>query len=209
MIEINKLKDEICEAGLGLYKFGLIAGYEGNISCRVHKTDQRRLTRTKQKSADTFLITPAGCCKGDLRKQDLLLVDASGNCLAKQGLISTEFLLHMAVYQEEPETLAVIHAHPPISTAYAATGLTPGIDLLPESTNLFGTLPTAPYAKAGSPELADSVRGLVRANNAVLLANHGVLCYSKISLMDAMHLTQQLEQISKISLAAHQLGSHK
>jgi L-fuculose-phosphate aldolase len=91
-----------------------------------------------------------------------------------------EAVLHQAVYQARPDVGAVVHGHPPYSTALGATDAP--LELLTHDAVLFAD--GVPVFE-GSPELvldAEQGRAVAQslgAHRAVLLCNHGVLVTGK------------------------------
>jgi len=195
----SALREEVCQASRHLYQRGLVVAYEGNVSARLHANE-------RVDDGALLLVTPSRCCKGDLQPADLLTLDAQGRPLGP-GTASTESHLHLGIYHQLPNVRAVVHAHPPYTTAFACTaeGLHPLLQ--PELVLLLGGVPPlAPYAPPGSPELFASVRALVEANPVILLARHGVVATSTRSVMDAVYLVEQVEQVARITWLARQLG---
>jgi L-fuculose-phosphate aldolase len=179
----------VCEAGRRLAEQGLIAGTEGNISARV---------------GDRVLVTPAGRAKGDLVPADLIEVDLKGRAHGP-GAPSTELGLHLVVLGARPDVGAVVHAHPPAATGFAAAGLALDDDVLPELLAQFGRVPLVPYGMPGSPELAERVRPFVAGHDALLLANHGAVTFGN-GVEQAAQRMESLEQGARILLAARLLG---
>jgi L-fuculose-phosphate aldolase len=91
-----------------------------------------------------------------------------------------EAVLHQAVYHARPDVGAVVHGHPPYSTALGATDAS--LELLTHDAVLFAD--GVPVFE-GSPELVlDAAQGRAVAaalgpHRAVLLCNHGVLVTGK------------------------------
>ena len=179
----------VCEAGRRLAERGLIAGAEGNISARV---------------GDRVLVTPAGRSKGDLAPGDLVEVDLAGRARGP-GVPSTELGLHLVVLAARPDVGAVVHAHPPAATGYAAAGLALDDDVLPELLAQFGRIPLVPYGTPGSPQLGERVRPFVARHDALLLANHGAVTFGP-GVEEAERRMESLEQGARILLAARLLG---
>ena len=179
----------ICEAGRRLAERGLIAGAEGNISarCGLH-----------------LLVTPAGRPKGALEPADLVEVDGQGNPRGP-GVPSSELGLHLVVLAARPDVGAVVHAHPPAATGFAAAGLPLDEDVLPELLAQFGSVPLVPYGTPGSPELGERVRPYVAGHDALLLANHGAVTFGA-EVEEAERRMESLEQGARILLAARLLG---
>lgn len=168
---------------------GLIAGAEGNISARC---------------GDGVLVTPAGRAKGRLEPADLVLVDARGHA---HGPLtpSSELGMHLLVYGLRADVGAVVHAHPPAATGFAAAGQTLDDGVLPELLVEFGTVPLVSYGMPGSPELGEGMRRFVAEHDALLLANHGAVTFGP-TVAEAERRMESLEQGARILLVARLLG---
>ena len=212
----EEVRRGICEVGRRMHEKGLAVAYEGNISCRLRppaggpaawEGRGKPPAAPIPRGAARYAITPAGSCKGDLATRQILLLDEQGRVAKGAGAPSSELPLHLGVYRARPDAVAVVHAHPPAATGFAATtgGLRPV--LLPEAIQQLGGLPLAPYAAPGSEELFQNIRGLLMRHKSILLANHGVLCFSTTSLMDAYYRLEQVEQVARITMNALQIGS--
>ena len=181
----------IVEAGRRLWQRGLVAASDGNISCRL--TD------------GTFLITPSGVAKGFLSEDEILVVDAEGRVLSGEAKPSIETGMHLAVYQVRPEVNALVHAHPPLTTAFALTERDMNEDAPDEVKLQLGRIMRAKYGEAGSAELAQNVAEAAASGaNAVLLSRHGALTTGADPLR-ALFRMESLEQAAKTMLAARLL----
>src|SRR4030042_1534329 len=142
---------------------GLACSSDGNLSLRLGE--------------DRFLITPSGLHKMSLCEEELVVVDGKGQVLeGMPGLSPTsEVPMHLEAYRERPDINAVLHAHPPCATALTIAEIPFPMDLIPEALIGLGSVPVAPYATPGTPELARSIRGLLRESNSILLSHHGRL----------------------------------
>jgi L-fuculose-phosphate aldolase len=188
------LRREIVAVGRQLHARGLIAGTDGNLSVRV--------------LPDRFLVTPAGSALNELRPEDLLYVDADATVLVRPSpgaRPTSELPMHLAAYAERPEIGAVIHAHPPSTTALTLAGVSLAAPVLPELLLAFGSVPTAPYATPSTDAGARAIRELIRTHDAILLERHGAVTVGR-DLAEARHRMEQLEQAARILLAAHAAG---
>lgn len=183
----TQLREQIAALGRSIFERGLTAGSSGNISCRVE---------------DGWLLTPTNACLGRLDPARISKLDWSGR-LVSGDPPSKEAPLHLAMYQERAEAQAVVHLH---STHSAAVSCMRGLqadDCLPPLTAYFvmkiGRLPLVPYHRPGDPHLGDAIRGLARAHNSVLLANHGPVV-SGPSLEAAGYAIEELEETAKLFL---------
>jgi L-fuculose-phosphate aldolase len=114
--------------------------------------------------------------------------------------------MHLAFYRRREDVNAVIHAHPPIATAFACAGRALDEILCQEAAMTLGPVPLAPYATTGTDEVADSLGPFIPAYDAVLLANHGAVTCGT-TLFDAFCKMETLEHVAQIRLATWQLGS--
>ncbi len=163
---------------------GLIAATDGNVSCRV--------------GPDRMLLTPSGVPKGELNPVDLLLMDLEGKVIAGRGKPSSEIRLHLLVYRMRPDVQAVVHAHPPLLTAFTLAGMPFLAEALPEVWLTIGAVPTAPYATPTTEEVPGSVAPFVEKHQAVLLERHG-------SLTMGDSVKQAYLRLEKLEHAAHTL----
>lgn len=188
---MNTLRSLCCEICHQLYQRGYVVGHDGNVSVKV---DSNRL-----------LITPSGISKGRISPDMLVLCDLDGTILEGDRYPSSEIAMHLLVYQERPEIHAVVHAHPPVSTAFAIAGRPLSEPYLTETISGLGEIPVAPFAIPSTQEVPDSIQPYVQTHQAVLLANHGVLIWGT-DLYAAFDALETVEQTAKIFLAVHQLG---
>lgn len=198
-MELEHAREALLQACARASQRALLAAYEGNLSLRLDASASGAAT------AAHVLITPARRCKDELEARDLVVLDSLGGVQAG-GLASSESPLHLGIYQLMPDVKAVVHAHPPHSTAFACTraGLQPLLQ--PEVLQLLGgPVPLAEYAPPGSQALLHSVAPLLRQCPVVLMARHGLVAISRHSVMDAVHLVDQVEQVARVTWMARQL----
>ncbi len=140
----SQLRADIVEVGRRLYARGYTASNDGNISARL---DDRRL-----------LMTPANVCKGFMNEQMMVITDLEGKKLAGERKPSSEIQMHLEVYRQRPEIQAVVHAHPPVATAFAVAGIPLDRAVLAEVVTTLGSVPIAEYATPSTKELPEAVR---------------------------------------------------
>ena len=175
----------ILKAGRRMYEKDYCAANDGNISC---------------KTADGGIwVTPSGVSKGFMTEEMLVKVDAEGNILEKKTElgISSEINLHLAVYRNRPDVNAVVHAHPPLSTAFACARMDLEQPVVNEAVLNLGEVPCAPFALPGTPELAESIVPYLKGHAAVLLANHGTVTWGD-SMERAYFRLETLEYYAKM-----------
>jgi L-fuculose-phosphate aldolase len=190
----QQLREQVIRAGRMMYERGWIAANDGNITARL--------------DSERILATPAGVCKGNMLPEDLIVCDNDGNRIAGQRERTTEMGMHVAVYQGRPDIQAVVHAHPPVSTGFAVAGRSLHLALMPELVVSLGSVPLADYGLPGTPALAEGMLPYIPKFNAILLANHGAVCYGE-SVPEAYARMETLEHLARIALVAEMLGGPK
>ncbi len=102
----SETRSAIVHIGRRMWLRGFASATDGNISVRL--------------SEGELLTTPTGVCKGFMAESALVKLDMDGNVLEREGKPSSEIRLHLALYRENPGIGAVLHAHPPAASAFAA-----------------------------------------------------------------------------------------
>jgi L-fuculose-phosphate aldolase len=189
--EAEALRAEIIRAGRKLWERGYVDGNGGNISVRL--------------GAKYVLCTPTMMSKRDMQPADICLSDLEGNILAGDRLRTSELLLHLEIYRVNPRARAVVHCHPPYATAFSLAGTAPPVGLITEYEIFIGPSAVAQYETPGTQAFAESVLPYVHDHNTILLANHGVVCWSD-TVTHAEWLTEILENCCKTYLIAQQIG---
>jgi len=187
-------RQEIVRIGKLLHEKGFIAATDGNISVRLNDY--------------TVLATPTCMSKGMMTEEDMVTVDMHGNKLGGYREVSSEVAMHLMIYTMRPDIGAIVHAHPPTATGFAAAGMALDKALVSEVVLALGTVPLAHYGTPGTQELSNSLRPYVMDHNAVLMANHGVVAYGE-DLLSAYMNMETVEHFAKIALVTHQLGQHR
>ena len=183
----NSERDSICRLAKSLFDRGLTIGNSGNISVRL---------------ADGWLMTPTGSSMGNLDPNEISKLDLNGNLISGKSPTKESFL-HIAMYDERPDSGAVVHLH---STHSVAVSCLAGIDkknVLPPITAYYvmkiGKLPLVPYFPPGDINLAKAVKEMASNHHAVLLANHGPVVAGK-TLEDAVYAIEELEETARLFL---------
>jgi L-fuculose-phosphate aldolase len=190
-VEAQALRTEIIRVGRKLWDRQYVEGNGGNISVRL--------------GSRYVLCTPTLLSKGDLEPDDICLSDMEGKILVGRRARTSELLLHLEIYKANPQARAVLHCHPPYSTAFAITGTVPPNGLISEYEIFIGPAAVAPYETPGTQAFAETVLPYVKDHNTILLANHGIVCWSD-TVTHAEWLVEVLESGCKTYLIAKQLG---
>ena len=174
-----------------MYERGYVAANDGNVSVRL--------------PSNRILTTPSGACKGTLSPQQLIVTDFTGKCVSGKGKPSSEIRMHIAAYQQRPDVNAVIHAHPPISTAFSIAGVSMAQCILPEVLLSLGCVPTTDYATPTTAEGPEVIRELILHHDALILDRHGTLTVGG-NLNSAYMKLERVEHAAQTTLYARQLG---
>ena len=183
----NAERDSICRLAKSLFDRGLTIGSSGNISVRLD---------------DGWLMTPTGSSMGNLDPNEISKLDLSGNLISGNNPTKESFL-HIAMYEERPDSRAVVHLHSTHSVAVSCLADIDKKNVLPPMTAYYvmkiGTLPLVPYFPPGDINLAKAVKEMASDHHAVLLANHGPVVAGK-TLEDAVYAIEELEETARLFL---------
>ena len=187
-----EIKKEICDIGKRIYDHGFVAANDGNISVKVGPNE--------------FYCTPTGVSKGFMTPDMIIKIDANGNKIDGKLNPSSEIKMHMRVYQERPDANAVVHAHPPVATAFTVAGVELDQYILPEAILTIGNVPTCDYGMPSTMEIPESLMPYIQKHDAFLLKNHGALTVGN-TLLRACFTMEEVEFNAKINLYARQIGA--
>jgi 3-dehydro-4-phosphotetronate decarboxylase len=181
-------RESIVRVAASLFTRGLTHGSTGNISQRL--------------GDGGWLMTPTGSSLGALDPARLSRLDASGRHIGGDAP-TKEAVLHTVMYEQRPETSAVVHLHSTYAVAVSCLhGLDPANVLPPitaYSVMRVGALALAPYFPPGDAKLADAVAALASKHHAILLANHGPIVAGR-SLAAATDAIEELEETAQLHL---------
>src|SRR5215470_5755826 len=171
-----------------------ISGH-GNISIRVPGRDE-------------ILYTAAGSLRG-FTVQGIARLRLDGTLL--EGEVPPAAVavtsMHALIYQERPETGCVLHTHSPFATAFAVANRP--IEGWTEAFGIFGLqdgVPLAAYGPRGSAQAITNIRAVLRATTqAVLLANHGILCFHTTPQL-ALQVNVIVEEAAQSAIYAGAIG---
>jgi L-fuculose-phosphate aldolase len=189
--EAEALRAEILRVGRKLWERQYVDGNGGNISVRL--------------GPKYVLCTPTMLSKVDMEPADICLADLEGNILAGDRLRTSELLLHLEIYKANSQARAVVHCHPPYTTAFAMTGTAPPAGLICEYEMFVGPMAVAPYETPGTQAFAETVIPFVEDHNTILLTNHGVVCWAD-TVTHAEWLVEIVDTYCKKYLIAKQVG---
>ncbi len=190
-IEHIELKQAIIDACLRLEAMGYLIGTYGNASARI---------------SDGLIVTPSRVDYRLLTTADMVTVSNDGRVMDGTRLPSSETSVHRLIYLARPDVHAVLHTH-----SFYATALSTIHDTIPviveEQSQVVGDeIRCTNYVPAGQHDaLGQEVARALGSSNAVLLANHGVVCCGR-DLPEALLVCQVTERVAQMRLLTNALG---
>ena len=210
---LDKIRQEVVEAGLTLAHSSMTIGTYGNISQRV---DEKYIAITpsgrdyEQLTATDIVVTDL---VGEVQRLDGSDVE-QGNCVKTNDETasvplrpSSELPLHLEIYKNFPEARAIVHTHSVYASALAVAhkDLPPVIEDLTQIVG--GAVRCTEYTIAGTKLLGEkAVEAMQGGRSAALLANHGAVCWGR-NLKEALATAQILEKAAQIYCVAHSFGT--
>lgn len=189
-----QVRRDICAVGQKLYDKEFVAANDGNISVKINDHQ--------------IIVTPTGVSKGGMTPESLVKMNMDGTVISSNSRPSSEVKMHIQVYKTNPEIKSVVHAHPPLSTAFAVARIPLNKPILAEAVVNLGVVPVADYALPGTEDVPNSIIPYVKDYNSVLLANHGLLSWGE-DLTQAFFRMESVEHYCKILYYLNQIGSPK
>lgn len=184
----------IIRAGRETWEAGLMAGFNGNISCRV-------ALQPSAGEGGACLITRSGAAKGRLEPNDFALIALDDGTRLAGPAASSELALHLALYRACPASAVIVHTHPPHLLALSLR-LPPQERLrlpLAEAEPYRGRLAFVPYSPPGSHALAEAVALAAKDHEAVWMERHGLVAHGSDAAA-VISLTEELEQLALVQL---------
>jgi len=180
---------EIIECARKLAGDELTVGTSGNLSVRRD---------------DLLAITPSGVDYDDLTPDQVIVTDLAGKVVEGTGSPSSELPMHRLIYRHS-DAQAVVHTHGVYSTVVGTLRTqTPPVHYMLVLHG--GPVRVAPYALFGSEELSQVVAQAMEDRFAVLMQNHGAVCYGD-RLRVAYNRALYLEWVCRVWVTAAGVGS--
>ena len=161
-----------------------VSGTSGNISVRIENGH--------------IVATPSQRSLAELRDDDLVLVDPSGEPWNPHQRPTSELPLHLAAYRVRADIMCVVHTHPTMTVVTSKTG-----SLWPRDTvgamESLGTASWTPYRRNGTTDLAELCAAeFARGIDVVVMERHG-LSVVAASLEEAFTQTDLAEEAARIA----------
>ena len=173
-----------------LTQWGFLPATSGNISLRY---------------GDIIYITPSGVDKKEIKGHRMIRMNLRGEVLfSPEGFKpSSEWRLHLKIYQELPKANVILHLHPTYALIYASIHDNIDIHYLPEGMELFkgervGILRELP---PGTQEFADEVaKAFKEGYRGVIIRRHGIVIWDEESLLRSAYRVETIERTAKLLL---------
>lgn len=175
-----------------VWERGWVANHDGNLTLRI--------------GGGRFLATPTSFSKGEVREEDLLVLDRHGKKLQGRWRPFSELSLHLPAYRVREDVNAVLHAHPPTATGFSMAGVDVEPTIMAEAVVSIGDrIPTLPFAMPGSEPHIELVTQSFIWYDALVLGRHGVITVGK-DLEQAYLRMELVEHLARIQQVAMQVG---
>lgn len=186
------LREALIATALEMNQCGINQGTSGNLSARC---------------GGGMLVTPSALPYSDLEPEDIVFVSDRGEASGRRTP-SSEWRIHWDIYQDRPDAMAILHAHPAHCTTLACMEKT--IPAFHYMVAVAGgqDIRCAAYATFGTQSLSDNVLTALRGRAACLMAQHGMVCLAA-DPAKALALAIELEHLARIYSQCLQLGSPK
>lgn len=200
-LSYSALREQIVQAAQRLGQAGVMShSGHGNMSARLPEPGLMLLTSVSHLTH----LTP----------EQLVVVTFDGEVVEGSLDPTTREIvgMHSCVYRERKDVNAVIHTHSPRTTSFALAHQP--LPCVYEAFLRFGItedVPVADWAPRGSPEAVSFIVEQLRKHPtvpAVLLANHGLLAFSRDPLATAQ-LIIIIEEAAQLTLDARTIGGER
>lgn len=184
---LEPLKERVVEVAKEAERLGMCKHKSGNFS--IYNQESK-----------TVVITPSGVAREELSPGHICVMDLEGRVIERMADVkpSSEAMMHLYIYRERKDILAIVHTHAPYSTAFAIMNK-PIPPIVYESAFLgnTGTVPVAPYGRAGTIDLARKVADVMKEFDCCLMESHGAIAAGG-TMEDAFLKAQYVEEIAQM-----------
>ncbi len=177
-MKYRDLRKEVIATCLQMNEEGINQGTSGNVSVR---TDEG------------FLVTASGIPYHRMKPEHVVEMDLRGGYIGDY-LPSSEWRMHMDIFNARPEATAIVHTHSIYATALAC--LRRDIPAFHYMIGVAGgsTLRVSDYAEFGTQALSDTMLRALEGRSACLLANHGQIAFGN-DLAKALWRAGEIEHL--------------
>jgi len=192
-MNLQAIKEQICEVCQKMWQLGWVAANDGNVSVKLPDGN--------------ILATPTGISKAFITPEKLVLLNPQGEVIeAAEGYRpSSEIKMHLKCYEKRDDVFGVIHAHPPGATGFAVAHKPMDMYNMIEDVAAIGAVPLTPYGTPSTAEVPAAIEPYLEEHDVMLLENHGALAVGS-DVLTAFYRMESLELWAKITINAVILG---
>ena len=187
---MSAIKQELVDYGVKIAGAGLVAGAGGNISAR---------------DGDIIWMKPSGFAMDDMDPDDLCGMElATGDQIEGSNKPTSEVNMHLAIYRERPDAVAIFHTHSP----WASGVISAGVELKPMFAEFIcdlGRVGTVEYITPTTQELADVMAAKAKECDTIFMVNHGIVALGS-TMKQAYYRCVVVEDAAKSLVAASVVG---
>jgi L-ribulose-5-phosphate 4-epimerase len=195
MTPIAKLRHEVWETNLGIYRGGLVTEHAGNAS----GIDRKR---------GWVVIKPSGVDYLKMRPADMVVTDLEGRKIKGKWKPSVDLPHHLYLYKHCPEIGGVIHTHSNYATSFALLGRAIPVCLTAIADEFGEDIPCMPYVDNLGDHIGETILKYKRRAPSILLGQHGTFSWGPTP-REALKAAVMLEDVAKTVHLAMLLGQPK
>ncbi len=202
---LERLKEQVCEANVGLVREGLVALTWGNVS-------------GIDRSTGMVVIKPSGVAYERMKPSDMVVVALESGEIVEGDLApSSDTPTHRELYRSFASISGIAHSHSPFATAWAQARREIPVFGTTHADHFRGPIPvTRPMTKKEIGTDYELNTGLVIVERfkrldymmmpAVLVANHAPFAWGE-TVEKAVHNAVALEQVARMAIDTLQINS--
>lgn len=164
-----------------LHRLGYVLGGSGNVSFS---------------EGGHIYITPTKRNKASLSTRDIAALTMDGSII--WGDPSSEYYAHVSIYNLNPQAKAIIHAHPPLTTAVSKMEKFPEITTS-DVAHFLEKPAFIDYYDPGSKILAQAIGEASLKSSIIIMKNHGIVTWGA-DLEEALLSIEAMESFLQIHL---------
>jgi L-fuculose-phosphate aldolase len=185
-------RQQVVDGAKAIYENGLVQFGEGNVSVRVNNANEL-FTTPSQNDYETF------------KPEEVVHMKFEGTQFNKGRPASSEYRLHVAIYEARPNANSIVHTHSPYASMLSVAKKE--IPLIFEEMVIFlgGPIRLAKYAQSGTDDLGKNAIEAMGESNVCLLSNHGTVACGR-DMQKAVKAALLVEKMAQVYVGANLLG---
>lgn len=195
MPSFAKLRRDVWEANMGIFRADLVTMHAGNAS----GIDRKR---------GRVLIKPSGMDYDKMRPADMVVTDLEGRKMHGKWKPSVDLPHHLYLYRHCEEMGGVIHTHSNYATAFALLGRPIPVYLTAIADEFGAEVPCMPYVDNLGDHIGETILKHRGKAPAILLGQHGAFAWGPTP-REALKAAVMLEDVAKTCFLALLLGDPK